>query len=183
MVPAAWTSSVQAGHDVLTSIPRTGQAETRRWSYLGADGGRHRVLLTATALRRHDTEAVRALIPLALAAARTDPTYVALTMAAQTWLAWQDGHPDEVIALAGRLAEFDLEGEVVPDRPVKDARLLGLIGRVRLEHMVGNAGQAGARPRPFRNLVRNCMLCHHRSPCIAGHLTSGPRRSNIEHIV
>jgi adenylate cyclase len=66
------------------------------------------LVLTATALRRHDTGAVRALIPRALAAARTDPTYVALTMAAQTWLAWQDGHPDEVIALAGRLAEFDL---------------------------------------------------------------------------
>jgi hypothetical protein len=66
------------------------------------------LVLTATALRRHDTEAVRALIPRAQAAARTEATYVALTMAAQTWLAWQDGHPDEVIALAGRLAEFDL---------------------------------------------------------------------------
>jgi len=66
------------------------------------------LVLTATALRRHDTEAVRALIPRALAAARTDVMYVALTMAAQAWLAWQDGHPDEVIALAGRLAEFDL---------------------------------------------------------------------------
>ena len=66
------------------------------------------LLLTATALRRHDTEAVRALIPRAMTAARTDVMYVALTTAAQTWLAWQDGHPDEVIALADRIAEFDL---------------------------------------------------------------------------
>jgi tetratricopeptide (TPR) repeat protein len=64
--------------------------------------------LTLTALRRHDTEAVRGLIKRAVAAARTDVMYVALTMAAQAWLAWQDGQPDEVIALVGRIAELSL---------------------------------------------------------------------------
>jgi hypothetical protein len=62
--------------------------------------------LTLTALRRHDTEAVRVLIPRAMTAARTEVVYVALTMAAQAWLAWQDGDPDEVIALSARLDEL-----------------------------------------------------------------------------
>ena len=59
--------------------------------------------LILTALRRHDTEAVRTLIPRARTAAGKDGIYVALTVAAQAWLAWQDGHPDEVIRLAGRI--------------------------------------------------------------------------------
>jgi hypothetical protein len=64
--------------------------------------------LTLTALRRHDTEAVRTLSRRAMAVARTDVMYVALIRAAQAWLAWQDGQPDEVIALAGRSAELGL---------------------------------------------------------------------------
>ena len=86
--------------------------------------------LTLTALRRHDTEAVRALIPRARMAAGKDGIYVALTVAAQAWLAWQDGHPDEVIRLAGRIAEFDLRALVTGGRyrwvylfPVIAARL------------------------------------------------------------
>ena len=59
--------------------------------------------LTLTALRRHDTEAVRTLIPRARTVAGKDGIYVALTVAAQAWLAWQDGDPDEVIRLAGRV--------------------------------------------------------------------------------
>ena len=59
--------------------------------------------LTLTALRRHDTEAVRTLIPQARKAAGKDSIYVALTVAAQAWLAWQDGHPEEVIRQAGRI--------------------------------------------------------------------------------
>ena len=66
------------------------------------------LVLILTALRRHDTEAVRTLIPQARTAAGKDSIYVAVTVAAQAWLAWQDGHPDEVIRLAGRIAEFDL---------------------------------------------------------------------------
>ena len=76
-------------------------------------GERHLLLysllvLIVTALRQHDTEAVRTLIPRATAAAGKDTVYVALTTAARAWLAWQDGHPDEVIALAGRVEDFDL---------------------------------------------------------------------------
>ena len=59
--------------------------------------------LTLTALRQHDAEAVRGLIPRTKAAAGKDTMYIALMTAAQTWLAWQDGHPDEVIALAAQV--------------------------------------------------------------------------------
>ena len=72
--------------------------------------------LILTALRRHDTEAVRTLIPRARTVAGKDGIYVALTVAAQAWLAWQDGHPDEVIRLAGRIAEFDLSALVAGGR-------------------------------------------------------------------
>ena len=72
--------------------------------------------LILTALRRHDTEAVRALIPQARTAAGKDGIYIALTVAARAWLAWQDGHPDEVIRLAGRIAEFDLGALVTGGR-------------------------------------------------------------------
>jgi class 3 adenylate cyclase/tetratricopeptide (TPR) repeat protein len=64
--------------------------------------------LTLTALRQGDAEAVRTLIPRATAAARESSFYVAIVMAARAWLAWQDGHPDEVIRWAGEIAEFDL---------------------------------------------------------------------------
>ena len=72
--------------------------------------------LILTALRRHDTEAVRTLIPHARTAAGKDGIYVAVTVAARAWLAWQDGRPDEVIRLAGRIAEFDLGALVTGGR-------------------------------------------------------------------
>ncbi len=65
------------------------------------------MVLTLTALREHDTESVRTLIPQAMAAARDDSSHVTGVMACQSWLAWQDGHPDEVVRLAGQIAEFD----------------------------------------------------------------------------
>jgi class 3 adenylate cyclase/tetratricopeptide (TPR) repeat protein len=66
------------------------------------------LLLTLTAVRRHDAAAVRALIPRATEALEQGDMRIAVVMACQAWLAWQDGHPDEVIRLAGRIAEFDL---------------------------------------------------------------------------
>ena len=66
------------------------------------------LVLIVTALRQHDTEAVRTLIPQAKAASGKDTIYVALATAAQAWLAWQDGQPEEVIALAARVEDFDL---------------------------------------------------------------------------
>ncbi len=64
--------------------------------------------LTLTALRRHDTEGVRALIPRAAAATVDIGDRIAGVTAARAWLAWQDGRPDEVIALAADIAGRDL---------------------------------------------------------------------------
>jgi eukaryotic-like serine/threonine-protein kinase len=61
--------------------------------------------LTLTAVRRHDTEAVRTLAPRAFKAVAEDDGRVAMAMACQAWLAWQDEHADEVLELAGRIAE------------------------------------------------------------------------------
>ena len=69
--------------------------------------------LTLTALRRHDTEAVRALLPRALSALRETGDHaagrVARGMAAAAWLAWQDGRPDEVTKLAAEIEERELD--------------------------------------------------------------------------
>ena len=65
------------------------------------------MVLILTAVREHDTESLRTLIPIAMAAARDDNSHVTGVMACQAWLAWQDGHPDEVIRLAGQFGEFD----------------------------------------------------------------------------
>jgi tetratricopeptide (TPR) repeat protein len=63
--------------------------------------------LMLTALRAHDPESVRAIVPRATAAAQEDSSTVTGVMACQSWLAWQDGHPDQVIGLAGQIAKFD----------------------------------------------------------------------------
>ena len=65
------------------------------------------MVLILTALREHDTESVRTLIPRATAAAQEDSSHMTGVMACQSWLAWQDGHPDEVIRLAGQIEKFD----------------------------------------------------------------------------
>ena len=68
--------------------------------------------LTLTALRRHDTEAVRALLPRTFAALRrpaaTPAGRIAGAMACAAWLAWQDGRPDEVIRLAAEIEQREL---------------------------------------------------------------------------
>jgi hypothetical protein len=67
--------------------------------------------LTLTALRRHDVEAVRALLPQAFAAAKEVGgdigSRVTGSLAAAAWLAWQDSRPDEVIRLAAEIEERD----------------------------------------------------------------------------
>jgi len=84
----------------LAMAERIGETHLRAISLLA---------LTLTALRRHDTEEVRALIPRVTAAAGdTEESRVAGAMACQVWLAWQDGQPDEVLRLAGEIAGFDL---------------------------------------------------------------------------
>ena len=64
--------------------------------------------LTLTAVRRHDTEEVRALLPRAAAAEETSCVHGPGIMAVQAWLAWQDGRPDEVIRLSGQIAGLDI---------------------------------------------------------------------------
>jgi class 3 adenylate cyclase/tetratricopeptide (TPR) repeat protein len=63
--------------------------------------------LTLTALRRHDTESVRALLPRSLAAARAVRHDLQNGRAAGAWLAWQDGRRDEVLRLAAEIEEWD----------------------------------------------------------------------------
>ena len=62
--------------------------------------------LTLTALRQHDTEAVRGLVPRAAAAAENARTPLTGIMACRAWLACQDGRPDEVIRLADQIASY-----------------------------------------------------------------------------
>ena len=64
--------------------------------------------LALTALRRHDTEAVRALAPRAVEAAPdlASSEYLAGAKACLAWLAWQDRRPDDVITLSGEIAEL-----------------------------------------------------------------------------
>jgi tetratricopeptide (TPR) repeat protein len=60
--------------------------------------------LALIALREHRADEVRSLLPQAIAAiVRSSGTY-ADTMACQAWLAWQDGHPEDVIRLAAEIA-------------------------------------------------------------------------------
>jgi tetratricopeptide (TPR) repeat protein len=88
--------------DALRLAERTGETFLRDATLL---------TLTLTALRRHDTEAVRALLPRALAALRETGDDVAgrvtRGMACAAWLAWQDGRPAEVTKLAAEIEERD----------------------------------------------------------------------------
>ncbi len=68
--------------------------------------------LTLTAMRRHETQAVRALLPRAFAAARDYRAKyhgrIVANMSVAAWLAWQDGRPDEVLRLAAEIESLDL---------------------------------------------------------------------------
>jgi len=65
--------------------------------------GKSLLALILTALRRHDVEGVRALLPRVLAAADVmgSAEFLAGARACQAWLAWQDGRRDDVLSLAG----------------------------------------------------------------------------------
>src|SRR5690348_6349260 len=77
----------------LALAERIGETGLRAYSLQG---------LAMAALRRHDTAAVRALVPRVLAEAEgmAAPDYLAGAKACLAWLAWQDQHPDDVIKLA-----------------------------------------------------------------------------------
>ena len=61
--------------------------------------------LALIALRRHDTETVRALMTqvMAVAEAMASFEYMAGAKACLAWLAWQDGRPDDVIRLSDEI--------------------------------------------------------------------------------
>jgi tetratricopeptide (TPR) repeat protein len=71
------------------------------------------VCLTLAAVRRQDVEGVRSLAPRALTACEgaAYPDYAGLAKASLAWLAWQDGHSQEVVALANE--SLELIGAVV----------------------------------------------------------------------
>jgi hypothetical protein len=87
----------------LRLAERTGETHLRDLALLG---------LTLTAVRRHDTEAVRALLPRAFASLRVTGGHakgrIAGAMACAAWLAWQDGRPDEVVRLAAEIGQHEL---------------------------------------------------------------------------
>jgi len=64
--------------------------------------------LALTALRRHDTDTLRALMPrvLAQAGAMTAVEYLSGAKACLAWLAWQDRRRDDVLALSAEIAEI-----------------------------------------------------------------------------
>ena len=64
--------------------------------------------LNVTALRRHDVETVRSLAPQAMEAAlaASYPDYVAAAKASEACVAWQDGRPQDVVALASEALEL-----------------------------------------------------------------------------
>lgn len=87
---------LQSAHDMAE---RMGETILRAISLL---------TLTQIALRQHDAEAVRVLLPRAAAAAGgTRLAGLAGIMACEAWLAWQDGHPNEVIRLADQIAQSE----------------------------------------------------------------------------
>jgi class 3 adenylate cyclase/tetratricopeptide (TPR) repeat protein len=64
--------------------------------------------LTLTALHNQDAEAVRSLAPQAMAAGETAayPELVGTAKASLAWLAWQDGRPRDLVALANEALEL-----------------------------------------------------------------------------
>ena len=64
--------------------------------------------LTATALVSHDVEAVRSLAPQVMAAGEAAAALgmVGTAKAYLAWLAWQDGRPKDVVALADEALEL-----------------------------------------------------------------------------
>ncbi|MGH3282822.1 MAG: hypothetical protein ACRDNW_27355, partial [Trebonia sp.] len=103
--------------------------------------------LCLTALGRHDVQAVRAMLPQSYAAARAmgyrKGSGLVRCMAVSAWLAWQDGHPEEVISLA---AEIDkcVPGAYVFDAMYRWVYLFPLLA-ARLQH--GEVGEAATAAR------------------------------------
>ncbi len=64
--------------------------------------------LNLAALRRHDVEAARSLSGqvLTLAEATENATHITLAKATLAWVAWRDGRPADVLAIANEALEL-----------------------------------------------------------------------------
>ena len=111
------------------------------------------VKLAFVKLRQHDIEAVRSLVPRAIAAADVMATYACPVeaRACQVWLAWQDGRPQDVISLVEEITAAGAGGTYhVPDgaTPHKWVYLWPLIA-TRLD--AGDVAAAIAAGRELRD--------------------------------
>jgi adenylate cyclase len=104
-----WLLGDLAGADeylerALAMAERIGESSLLGKSLLG---------LALTALRRHDTGRLRALLPriLAQADAMTPADYAGGVMTCQAWLAWQDGRREDVITLSAEIPAVMTERE------------------------------------------------------------------------
>jgi hypothetical protein len=123
--------------------------------------------LMLTALREHDAESVRGLIPRATAAARDDSSTVTGVMACQAWLAWQDGHQDEVIRLAGQIAHFDPARMTFGDRH-RWVYLFPLIAaRLRAGDTAAAVGAARQILEPSQQLLPDDLMTAIDAACTA----------------
>src|SRR5262249_32973068 len=104
--------------------------------------------LAMAALGMHDVETVRDLAPRAVAAARGfNDGYQAWASAPLAWLAWRDGRPDDVIAIAEQLGSGSdsVAGDVRRANRYRWAYLLPLAAVYLDRREVGRAVEA-ARP-------------------------------------
>jgi adenylate cyclase len=126
------------------------------------------LVLILTALRRQDTEAVRTLIPPAMTAAGADSMDVAIATAAQAWLAWQDGRPEEVIRLSDAIASFDDRGTLISGARYRWVSLFPLIA-ARLQSGDVAAAVAAARQivDPAQQLLPNELMMALDAACAA----------------
>jgi hypothetical protein len=105
-------------------------------------------------LRSHDVAAVRSLAPQALAAAETAayPELVGTAKASLAWLAWQDGQPQNVVALANEALE---QWRTTTGWPAHAVYWVGLwpivtacLGTGHIAEAVAAGRQMLARPQP-----------------------------------
>jgi tetratricopeptide (TPR) repeat protein len=90
-----WDEALELEHAALEIAGRVGEA------MLHADV---LAILAMIAIGRHDAQAVRDLVPRAVAAAQSHGgDSPALARAPLAWLAWQDGNPEGVLAIAAEI--------------------------------------------------------------------------------
>ncbi len=124
--------------------------------------------LTLTVLRSHDVAAVRSLAPQALAAAETAayPELVGTAKASLAWLAWQDGQPQNVVALANEALEQWRTTTGWPAHAVYWVGLWPIVTACLGTGHIAEAVAAGRQmlARPSRNFLTSSNYCWARLP-------------------